>query len=93
MLSAACCDGIGRRARAHYAGVYATFLLQSTRNLAAPVAAHCFANAMGFPRFDLMARHPRRRLLTAVTAAGVACWAAALATRWGGRLAGGTSAA
>lgn len=56
-------------------GAYACFLLLRSGNLAAPVAAHCFCNAMGFPPLGQIAQS---RVLAAATVAGLAAFACLL---------------
>lgn len=56
-------------------GAYACVLLLRSGNLLAPVAAHCFCNAMGFPPLAALAQS---RVLAAATAVGVVAFAGLL---------------
>jgi prenyl protein peptidase len=53
-------------------GWYATHLFLATRHLLAPVLAHAFCNALGFPPFGDMLRHRQRGLMVLLLLAGVA---------------------
>ena len=59
-------------------GWFATSVFVATGHVAAAVAAHALCNVLGFPAFGAMAQHPRRVLLGAATAAGIAAFATAL---------------
>jgi membrane protease YdiL (CAAX protease family) len=52
-------------------GWYATHLFLATRHLLAPVLAHAFCNALGFPPFEEMLRHRQKGLLAALLLAGI----------------------
>jgi len=52
-------------------GSYTTFLFIRTGHLVAPFLAHSFCNMMGFPDFSLISSHPYKKLMIALTIAGV----------------------
>jgi prenyl protein peptidase len=57
-------------------GAFATLLLLRTGSLAAPVAAHVFCNAQGFPDFPRMLQHSRGA--RAALASGVVAFVCAM---------------
>eukprot|EP00898_Chlorokybus_atmophyticus_P009143 jgi/Chlat1/922/Chrsp108S01426 len=59
-------------------GWYATYLLLRTGQLMAPIGAHVFCNYMGFPDIQALHKHPLRRLLLLVYAAGIVGFGALL---------------
>jgi prenyl protein peptidase len=56
-------------------GWLATYLFIRSGQVTAPIAAHVFCNRMGFPKFDRMFAHPRKKVLLAVLLCGITAFA------------------
>lgn len=69
-------------------GTFACWLLVRSGSIAAPIAAHCLCNALGFPPFGAMQQHPQRRLLIWVTVVGLVAFVGLLGPATGGGVLG-----